>query len=134
MRQSKYTQIRVVQSKDPEQFQTEFNQAQVELQSKRPETVKMEITQDGIVAVIQYEVEIEVAETAQDELRMQGLHFTCAECPKFEPVLNFDGSVKRTSKHGACFLEPRACRDSSVCEWFCKQFLKGEVRPVGGAK
>ena len=134
MRQSKYTQIRVVQNKDPGQFQSEFNRAQIELQSKKPQTVKIEVTQDGIIGVIQYECETEVPETAQDELLMQGLHFTCEECPRFEPVLNLDGSVKRTSKQGSCFLEDRAWRDSCVCEWFCKQFLRGEIRPVGGMK
>lgn len=134
MRQSRYTQIRVVREKDPGQFQEAFNQAQVELQSKRPETVKIEITDDGLVAIIQYEVDVEVPETAEDELRVQGLYFTCENCPKFNPATNLDGSVKQTSKHGTCFISDRTRRDSIACEWFCKQYLKGEIQPVGGSK
>ena len=112
LRQSRYTQIRVVREKDPGQFQEAFNQAQVELQSKRPETVKIKITDDGMVAVIEYEVDVEVPETAEDELRVQGLCFTCENCPKFNPATNLDGSVKQTSK----------------------KYLKGEIQPVGGSK
>lgn len=134
MRYSKYTQIRVVPEKDPKQFESAFNQAQVELQSKRPETVKIEITPDGYVAIIQYEVEVEIVETAEDELRQQGLRFTCSDCPKFEPRLNNDGSVMKSAKRGKCFLSDWTRCDSSACEWFCKQFLRGEIKPIGGAK
>lgn len=104
VKSNKYTQIRVVHSKDPTKFEELFNQAQVELQSMKPETTKMEFTPDGIVAIIQFEKEENHPENAQDEMDLQGLHFTFA------------------------------LGDAPVCEWFCKQFLKGEITPVGGTK
>ena len=134
VKSNKYTQIRVVHSKDPTQFEELLNQAQVELQSMKPETTKMEFTPDGIVAIIQFEKEENHPENAQDEMHLQGVHFTCNECPKFNPALNNDGTVRRSSKKGKCFLQDIAFGDAPVCEWFCKQFLKGEITPVGGAK
>ena len=68
VKSNKYTQIRVVHSKDPTQFEELFNQAQVELQSMKPETTKMEFTPDGIVAIIQFEKEENHPENAQDEM------------------------------------------------------------------
>lgn len=122
MKQSKYQQIRVIESKDPAEFQAEFNKAQQELASLKPETI-YDIS-DGYRAIIQYEVETSVAESARDELALEGIHLTCSDCPKFKPVLNNDGSVRQTSKKGSCDVEPLTCRDSSACDWFCRKVMR----------
>lgn len=136
MKQNRYAQIRVIHDEDPSKFQEKFNAAQVELQSQKPETIKMDITSRELVAIIQFIVETEEPENARDELSLQGINFTCKQCPKFEPRLNKDGSVNRTAKKGKCFLSDWAWADSSVtnCEWFCKKYLKGEIEPIGGAE
>lgn len=127
MKQSKYQQIRVIESKDPTEFQDEFNKAQQELASLKPETI-YDIT-DGYRAIIQYEVETSVPENAKDEVHLMGVHLTCGNCPRFEPMRNKDGSVNRTAKRGKCFLEPYTTCETDVvhCEWFCKKYLKGEI-------
>ena len=129
MKQIRYTQIRVVHESDPQAFQDEFNHAQIELKSKKPEVLKMDITSDGMVAIIQYEVETEEPENAKDEVSLMGVHLTCGNCPRFEPMRNKDGSVNRTAKRGKCFLEPYTTCETDVvhCEWFCKKYLKGEI-------
>jgi len=127
LKTNKYLQIRVVQSKDPDQFQREFNEVQIELQSQKPET-KFDISSDYYKAIIQYEVTKEEPETAQEEMAAQGLYFTCENCPKFEPERNNDGTVRQTAKRGGCFLNSYTRRDSSACEWFCRQLLKGEIK------
>lgn len=128
MKQIRYTQIRVVHEKDPKAFQDEFNQAQIELKSMKPEIVKMEVTEDGIVGIIQYEVDHQEPENAQDEMDIQGLHFTCSDCPRFEPCRNNDGSIKKTSKKGSCILSDWTRSDSMACEWFCREYLKGNIK------
>ena len=122
MKQSKYQQIRVIESKDPTEFQTEFNKAQQELADQKPETI-YDIS-DGYRAIIQYEVNVSVAESARDELALEGIYPTCGDCPKFQPVLNNDGSVKQTSKKGSCDVEAWTCRDSVACDWFCRKVMR----------
>lgn len=126
MKQKIYKQIRVVQNKDPDQFQREFNEIQKELSHLKPETI-YDISADGYKAIIQYEVEVEEPETAQDEMSIQGFSFVCRECPKFKPVLNNDGSIRKTRKRGSCFLQERCWADSLACEWACKAYLRGEL-------
>ena len=92
MKSSKYQQIRVIESRDPTEFQAEFNKAQQELADQKPETI-YDIS-DVYRAIIQYEVKVSVAESARDELALEGIYPTCGDCPKFQPVLNNDGSVK----------------------------------------
>lgn len=128
MKRAKYQQIRVVLSKDPKQFQDEFNEAQIELAPLNPTTKKTEVTDDGLLAIIQYEVMVDIPEDARDELEMQGVYLTCADCPRFVPVRNNDGTIKRSAKHGSCFLEERTRRDAKACEWFAKEYLKGDTK------
>lgn len=122
MKQSKYQQIRVIESKDPAEFQAEFNKAQQELASLKPETI-YDIS-DGYRAIIQYEVETSVAESASDELALEGIRLTCADCPKFKPALNNDGSVRQTSKRGTCDVEPLTFRDMPACDWLCRKVMR----------
>ena len=134
MKKNKYLQIEVVQNEDPVQFKEEFNKKQMELSSLRPETI-FDISTSLYKAVIQYEVVNEIPETATEEMSLQGLHFTCENCPRFEPALNNDGSIRQTAKKGKCFLKESTSRDVPVCEWFCKQFLRGELEiNKGGLK
>ena len=132
MKTNRYTQIKVITDTDPKEFERKFNETQIDLRAMNPETSKMEITQEGMIAVISYVVEQDVPESARDEMSLQGLHFTCRQCPNFNPVRNNDGSVRRTSKRGSCFLKEQAWADSSVCEDFCKKYLLGEIKVRDG--
>lgn len=125
MEQKVYQQIRVIDRKDPEQFQSEVNRAQIDLAQFNPETI-YDIS-DGYKAIIQWKVTEDIPETAQDEMSLQGIHLLCGECPRFDPVKNNDGSVKRTSKRGTCFLSSHCWADSPACEWACKAMLRGEL-------
>ena len=129
MKESRFLQIRVVESDNPIEFQSEFNRIQIELKSKRPKS-QFDISSDKYKAIITFEETEIIAETASDELYNQGLDFTCSQCPKFEPVRNNDGTVKRTSKHGSCFLRGRTTRTTAVCEWFSREYLNGKIQIV----
>lgn len=118
--------IKVVANKDPSQFQDEVNSIIDDLAYLKP-SVEYDISTDIYKALFQYELVEEIPETAQEECMKQGLHFTCNDCSRFEPMLNNDGTVKQTAKRGSCFLEHYTCRDSHVCEWFCSELLKGNI-------
>lgn len=126
--------IRVVANKSPDIFQDEVNKLIDELAYLKPK-VEYDISSDIYKALFQFEETIEVPETAAEEVANQGLYFTCENCPRFEPALNNDGSIRQTAKKGACFLQEYTCRDAPACEWFCKQFLRGEIEvSKGGLK
>lgn len=131
--EKRWTKFEVVHEADPVVFRDKLNALNEELAQYRPKTT-FNITPDLYQAIIEYEITETVPETALEEMWAQGLSFTCSNCPKFEPALNRDGSINRTKKWGSCFLEDMAKCDTSVCEWFAKQFLKGEIKPIGGAK
>lgn len=119
--------IRVIATKDPDQFQNEVNDLIDGLADLKP-TLDIDIKSDVYKAIIRYEESHEKPETAREELHAQGLSFTCENCPKFEPERNNDGTVRQSSKLGSCFLETRTRRDCPACEWFCKQLLKGDIK------
>lgn len=132
-KEKRWTKFEVVHEADPVKFRDKLNALNEELAIYRPKTT-FNITPEIYQAIIEYEMVETIPENAVEELEAQGIYFTCADCPKYEPELNMDGSVRRTSKKGKCFLSDRQCRDSIACEWFCKQYLKGEIQPVGGSK
>lgn len=118
--------IKVVANKDPDQFQDEVNRLIDDLAHLKP-SVDYNINTDTYKALFQYELVEEVPETAQEECEEQGLRLTCNDCPRFEPMLNNDGTVKQTAKRGSCFRQPLTRKDSTACEWFCSQLLGGKI-------
>lgn len=131
MRKIRKQKIRVIRQADPAKFEAEFNQLTDDLSDLNPETT-IDINNDCFTAVFQYVIETLIPETATEELEAKGLHYSCMNCPRFEPALNNDGSVKQTAKKGKCFLQEYTCRDSRACEWFCKGVLSGEITPKEG--
>lgn len=129
MKKRMYLQIRVVTNMDPEQFQNEFNAAQVELASKRPQST-FSIDGETFKAVIQYEEVKYIPETAKDHAQLDEISITCAECPYFERDKNKDGSPRMISKHGSCHLMECTRLDSDACEWFYKRVLAGKDNPI----
>lgn len=129
MKETKYLQIRVVSNVDPEQFQDEFNKAQLELASKKPQST-YSIEGDSFKAVIQYEETKYVPETASDQAQLDGIQILCDECPHFERDKNKDGSPRMISKHGTCPFCDSVRIDQNACEWFYRKVLLGEAKPI----
>lgn len=127
MKRLRKQKIRVIRQKDPEMFEQAFNNLTDELGTFNLETT-IDINNDCFTAIFQYVEETLIPQTAKEELEAQGLHFCCENCPRFEPMLNNDGSIRQSAKRGSCFLKEYTCRDSHVCEWFCKQFLKDAIK------
>lgn len=123
--------IKVVANKDPCQFQDEVNRLMDDLAYLKP-SVEYDISTDTYKALFQYEEIEETPETAQEECSRQGFDFRCENCPRFQPELNNDGSIRRTAKRGSCFLKGYTCRDFAVCEWFCREFLGNGISPLKG--
>ena len=130
MKRVTYSQIRVVEGDDAKTFQDEFNKAQTELKSMKPETIKLDL--DAWVAVIQFTVETEEPENARERFESQGVRFTCENCPRFQPMRNNDGSVKRTAVKGSCFKEAFLRRDTVACDFFYAEVENGAIEPVRG--
>lgn len=129
MKESRYQQFEIVVDSNPTAFRDKLNATLISLAKKRPVT-KTDISGDTFKAIIEYE-EIEyIPETAEDELEARGLCFVCSQCPRFEPSLNNDGTVRRSSKHGSCFLNRHQSKDARVCEWFAAEYLKGNINPI----
>lgn len=123
--------IRVIACDNPEQFEHDVNLLHDELINTHYE-VEYNINSQIYKALFLIDHVEEIPESAQEELAEQGLSFTCEQCPRFEPARNNDGSVRQTAKKGTCFLSEFTTRESPVCEWFCRQFLKGEIEIIKG--
>lgn len=132
-KEKRWTRFEVVHEADPVTFRDKLNAINEELAQYKPKTT-FNITPEIYQAIIEFQIVEYIPETALEEMEAQGIYFVCNNCPKFEPALNRDGSINRTKKWGSCFINDMTKCDTSVCEWFAKQFLKGEIKPIGGKK
>lgn len=117
---------RTVQATTAEEFDREFNRVSDEL----TETAELVWDTTPMCVHFIYEEHEKKAETAADELSLQGIHLKCKNCPHRE--VNPDG--RKAGKKDFCpFALMQTTRaDNNACEYFCSQVLRGEINALEG--
>lgn len=122
------SQIKVVYSENPIDFQNQFNR-EMEILSDCNPHVEFNHTK-GFCAYITYDQTFNIPDTIADEYHAEGIYFTCQQCPLRETVT--DGRVKRVkckhSSYGYAHL------DHECCEVFYRRLQLGELEPMGEPK
>lgn len=118
--------LKVVQSKDPQRFQNDFNETADELEEYDP---TIEVKEEGGThfAYFRYAVHKQLPETIEDEFTLAGIHHHCSDCPFLE--IGHDARRKtwpcRYSEYGESNMERPAC------EVFLRKLMQGAARVRG---
>lgn len=115
---------RTVQAKTAAEFDEAFDRA------SREAGDSYELVWDTAPMTVHFIIEehVKVAETAADELSLQGIHLKCRDCPHREQNPDGRKAGKRDFCPFALMQETRA--DKNACEYFCSQVLRGEEKPL----
>lgn len=118
-----YKEHITVESRDAREFDTLLNRA-IRDHAEHNVEVIYKMNAEGHCAYVTFDCYVNVAESIEDEYALQGISFTCGECPYF--VLPSDKRIKfiRCDKSGhrrRCSFESRAC------EWLYQEFENGGV-------
>lgn len=117
-------QLKVLHSRDPRDFEKEYNEAMLELAKFDPQGT-YSINPENYSAVIEYTREVKIPEDIRDEFELQGVKYTCSMCPYFK--LPEDKRIKKVvcSETGRPIL---STADSDACVWLYKKIAIGEVK------
>lgn len=122
-----FYQCKAIQSNDALQFQNEVNQVLADLaETNASDVVLKENLVDGFKVLITYKQTKRIPETVADEYHLQGISFTCFNCPLHETVT--DGRTK----HANCMYHEygRTRLDSDACNYFYKMLKLEKIKPV----
>ncbi len=118
-----YKEHITIESKDARVFDQLLNRAVREHADKNVEVI-YKMNAEGHCAYVTFDCHVNVAESLEDEYNLQGISFTCGECPYF--VLPSDKRIKfiRCDKSG----QMRRCSsESRACEFLYRAVDNGEV-------
>lgn len=115
--------IKVVQSKDPRRFESDYNHVATELADYDVD-VKTGVQAGYFYALFTYAVHKQAPESVSDEFTLAGIRHTCAECPYLE--IGTDNRRKywpcKYSEYGS------VSKDQPACELLLKRLMQGAVR------
>ena len=125
MKSESYQQFAIVAEDSAQKLTEKLNAVLFALRGKRPE-----VTFDGMTARVSYEETLETCEDLRDEYALQGVTFTCQDCPLFCPIRKSDGTEDRRVRWGDCPEKElgRTYRDARACEKLFRMIRSGEVR------
>ena len=117
--------IKVVQSEDPKEYESEFNHWAEVLAEYEPEIKEQPF--NGIhCAYFRYSETKEEFNTVADEFHAEGIHYLCSQCPLHDP--QEDGRKKQVwCKYSDCGLTDLR---HEACEMFYKMVKQNEIKPV----
>lgn len=117
----KIIKLQVIEERSAEAFQERYN-SEMERLAKWSPRGTFNISPGAYSAVIEYEEELKIPETLEDEFNLEGLSYECGVCPFFQ--LPED---KRITKI-ICKETGRLCRSTSrACETLYHKIKRGEV-------
>lgn len=132
MKCSSYEQFAIVAADSASLFTEELNAEIYRLKDNNPVVRFSESI--PFYAQIKYTVTETTPETVSEEYELQGVRFTCAQCPYFVPGLKADGTEDKRCKYGYCTnVEPRTAptktfKDMAACEGLYELINGGEVK------
>ena len=128
MRSSTYEQFAIVSADSASLFTEQLNAEVYRLRDNYPVVKFSESI--PFYAQIKYVVHIDTPETISEASEVEGVHFTCYQCPHFKPVLKEDETEDRRCKYGDCeFAElGRVLKTSRACDRLYELIKEGSVK------
>lgn len=125
MKTTRIPQIMVIQSDDPMDFQTKFNDLTKSMSDV--DDMDVQIFSDGdYKAIITYYLSTKEINSVADEFHSEGIHFLCRNCPYLE-----DPKDKRIKYCNCKYAElGRTHKDHEACELFYREVKTGLVTPL----
>ena len=116
-------QVKVIHEETAEEFEAKLNAALEEVEDPKAE---IEFNHaKGFCAYVTYTVGKHKVEGIRDKFCLEGVRYTCEECPYCE--IPDDRRVKWCY----CDMQPtgRTRKDSEACEFFYRSIAQGEIKP-----
>lgn len=125
MRRKKLEKVKVIQTRDPDLFEEQYNKAMDELEEFEPRAEIQPFSGEHCAYIYYHQVE-ELFTLVSDEFHAEGIHYLCSQCPYHDPAE--DGR----QKHVYCRYADTGMTDlrREACEMFYKQVKQNEVKPV----
>lgn len=121
MKYAEKSAVKVVAANTPEEFELKLNTVLTDISGCKHEIVFN--LNAGFCAYITYKMSAYIPECVMDEYELDGIRFSCADCPNY--VRSFDGRVKYTR----CQRGERCHADKAACEWFYEELDEGRISP-----
>lgn len=125
MKISKIPQIEVIQSSDPSEFKTQFNELMKTLNSAEDLDFKL-YSDTTYRAIITYYVGTHEIDSVKDEFHAEGIRYLCRNCPHLE-----DPRDKRVKNCPCKYAELGIThKDRESCEVFYRELKLGLIEPL----
>lgn len=115
--------IRIIQSQNPNEVETKYRELMQDLAGKNPKAKTGFDSSIGHYAHITWEYEVKKPEDIREEMNLKGIKYVCGECPRFD--LPEDKRIKNV------FCETagrKVSYDCNACLLLYQQVASGEVR------
>lgn len=128
MKNCMYEQYATVKEDTATLFTARLNEQLRSLKHNHPSVTFSEA--DPLCAYIKYFVDEQAPETVAEASEMEGVRFTCAQCPEFKPMLKDDGTADKRCKYGDCaYVEMgRTYKTSAACDRLYELIKEGQVK------
>lgn len=128
MRYSVYEQFAIVKEDSAALLTEKLNEQIYELRRFRPVVTFSDA--DPLCAYIKYMERVSIPETLADEYELQGISFTCAQCPYFRATAKGNGEADKRCKWGDCnFAEyGRTYKTTPACDKLYELIREGDVK------
>lgn len=115
------SKLRIIQSKNPKEFEEQFEKLMQEILGKNPNIMTGFDSSIGHYAHIRWEETIKIPEDARDEANLKGIKYYCGDCPFF--VLQKD----RRIKNSVCGQGIKTYYEHHACVKLYEMIERGEV-------
>ena len=126
MKERSVEKVKIVSANTEAEFEDKYNSTIQELSNYTPERLSFSL--DSLRAAIVYVEETRVPESVKEEYELDGINFTCAQCPYLER-----GSDKRRKRWPCKYATYRmSSTDMIACDKFYREYDAGKITPVEG--
>ena len=128
MRNSVYEQFAIVMEDSAELFTAKLNEQIRVLRRNNPKVSFHD--SNPLCAYIRYTVDETVPESVAEASELEGVSFTCSQCPHFKPQPKDDGTEDRRCKYGDCqYAEMgRTFKTTRACDRLYELIREGSVK------
>lgn len=128
MKCSSYDQFAIVSADSAPQFNQELNETIYRLRDNNPVVKFSESI--PFYAQIKYRVNENTPETISEASEVEGVHFVCAQCPYFQPILKADETEDKRCKFGDCPHAElgRVLKQAPACDRLYELINEGSVK------
>ena len=116
MKNSFYEQQVTILEDSAQVFDQRLNEEIYRLRNYHPKVVRSESI--PLYAHIKYTIDEAMPESISEASEINGVRFTCSQCPYFRPILKEDGTVDKRHRYGDCHYARmgRTPKDAAACD------------------